>query len=217
TVSGLVVGWLVCCLRVVVVVVDVVGHTGVRGCGRGCWPWCGLSRWPWPVLVVCASLVFDVVGVVVGRGLCRGEGRCWSFMVSVERAFPVFDGVVYSLAEDWVVVLACSWSLPLSVGLAFRVVEDVGASAGRGLGRGAGRRVCRWGVPQECSVAWVSLLAEVWVAAWPVRAPCPGVTRPASPECASPQCWGLVCGGRCVACSWSPCGRGGCRWRGLCT
>src|SRR5699024_176020 len=36
TVLGLVVGWLVCCLRVVVVVVDVVGHTGVRGCGRGC-------------------------------------------------------------------------------------------------------------------------------------------------------------------------------------
>src|SRR5699024_584173 len=72
-----------------------------------------------------------------------------------------------------------------------------------------------WCVPQECSMTWVWLLAEVWVAAWPVRAPCLGVTRPASPECASPLYWGLVCGGRCVACSWSPCGRGGCRWRGL--
>src|SRR5699024_767181 len=60
------------------------------------------------------------------------------------------------------------------------------------------------------------LLAEVWVVACPVRAPCLGVTLPASPECASPLCWGLVCGGRFAACSWSPCGRGGCRWRGLC-
>src|SRR5699024_10520868 len=120
-----------------------------------------------------------------------------------------------SLAEDWVVVLACSWSLPLSVGLAFRVFDDVGASAGRELGRLAGRCRCRWCVPQECSMTWVWLLAEVWVAAWPVRAPCLGVTRPASPECASPQCWGLVCGGRCVACSWTTCGRCGCRWRGL--
>src|SRR5699024_4482354 len=143
------------CLPVAVVGVDCVFHKSVRCRGRGCWPRCGLCRWPWPVLVVCASLVFDVVGVVVGRGLCRGEGRCWSFMVSVERAFPVFDGVVYSLAEDWVVVLACSWSLPLSVGLAFRVFDDVGASAGRGLGRCAGRRWCRWCVPQECSMTWV--------------------------------------------------------------
>ena len=44
------------------------------------------------------------------------------------------------------------------------------------------------------------------------RAPLPGVTRPASPECTSPQCWGLVYGGRFCACSWSPCGRGWCRW-----
>ena len=31
--------------------------------------------------------------------------------------------------------------------------------------------------------------------ACPVRAPCLGVTLPASPECASPQCWGWLCGG----------------------
>src|SRR5699024_5545492 len=100
TALGLVVGWLVCCLRVVVVVVDVVGHTGVRGCGRGCWPWCVLSRWPWPVLVVWASLVFDVVGVVAGRGLGRGEGCCWPLPLSMGLTFPVFDDVVHSLAEN---------------------------------------------------------------------------------------------------------------------
>src|SRR5699024_11395336 len=55
-------------------------------------------------------------------------------------------------------------------------------------------------------------LVGVWVAACPVGAPCPGVTRPASPECGSPLFRGLVCGGRCVAYSWSPCGRCGCRW-----
>src|SRR5699024_11227925 len=151
------------CLPVAVVGVDCVFHKSVRCRGRGCWPRCGLSWWPLPLLMACASLVFDVVGVVAGRGVGRGEGRCWPFMVSVERAFPVFDGVVYSLAEDWVVVLACSWSLPLSVGLAFRVFDNVGASAGRELGRCAGRRRCRWCVPQECSTLWVWLLAEVWV------------------------------------------------------
>ena len=41
TVSGLVVGWSSRCLLMVVVVVDGVGHTGVRGCGRSCWPRCG--------------------------------------------------------------------------------------------------------------------------------------------------------------------------------
>ena len=41
TVSGLVVGLSSRCLLVAVVVVDGVGHTGVRGCGRSCWPRCG--------------------------------------------------------------------------------------------------------------------------------------------------------------------------------
>lgn len=31
-------------------------------------------------------------------------------------AFRVFDDVVHSLAEDWVVVLACSWSFLVSMG-----------------------------------------------------------------------------------------------------
>lgn len=54
--------------------------------------------------------------------------------LSVELAFPVFDVVVHSLAEDWVVELACSWPFLVSMGLAFRVFDDVGASAGRELG-----------------------------------------------------------------------------------
>lgn len=70
-------------------------------------------------------------------------------------AFRVFDDVVHSLAEDWVVELACSWSFLVSMGLAFRVFDVVGVVAGRGLGRGGGRCRCRWCVPQECSMTWV--------------------------------------------------------------
>ena len=51
--------------------------------------------------------------------------------LSVELAFRVFDVVVHSLAEDWVVVLACSWPFLVSMGLAFRVFDDVGVVAGR--------------------------------------------------------------------------------------
>ena len=119
------------CLPVAVVGVDCVFHKSVRCRGRGCWPRCGLSWWPLPLLMACASLVFEVVGVVAGRWLGRSEGRCWPLPLSVELAFPVFDVVVHSLAEDWVVVLACSWPFLVSVEWAFRVFDDVGASAGR--------------------------------------------------------------------------------------
>ena len=75
--------------------------------------------------------VFEVVVVAAGRGVGCSEGRCWPLPLSVELAFPVFDVVVHSLAEVWVVVLACSWSFLVSVGLAFPVFDVVGASAGR--------------------------------------------------------------------------------------
>ena len=148
------------------------------GCRRvACW-------WPWLLSMMCSTRVFDVVGVVAGRGVgCpAGRGRCrwrvlrWCLTLCA-----------YLLAENW-------------------VVEGVVAVRCR----------CRWGWLFVCSMTWARLLAEVWVAAWPVRAPCLGVTRPASPECASPQCWGLVCGGRFVAYSWTTCGRCRCRWGGLC-
>ena len=99
--------------------------------------------------------VFEVVVVAADRGVGRSKGRCWLLPLSVELAFPVFDVVAYSLAEDWVVVLACSWPFVVSVGLAFRVFDDVGMVAGRELGRLADRCRCRWCVPQECSVVWV--------------------------------------------------------------
>lgn len=77
--------------------------------------------------MVCSTRVFDVVGVIAGRG----EGRCWPLPVSMGLAFRVFDDVVHSLAEVWVVVLACSWPFLVSMGWAFRVFDDVGAVAGR--------------------------------------------------------------------------------------
>ena len=99
--------------------------------------------------------MFDVVVVAAGRGVGCSEGRCWPLPLSVELAFPVFEVVVHSLAEVWVVVLACSWSFLVSVGLAFRVFDVVGVVAGRELGRRTGRLWCRWCVPQACSMTWV--------------------------------------------------------------
>ena len=72
TVSGLVVGWLVVVEGMDVGVVECVGHTSVRRRGCDCWPRCGSSCWPSSVLMAWASLRFDVVGVVAGRGtVCR--------------------------------------------------------------------------------------------------------------------------------------------------
>ena len=85
--------------------------------------------------------------------------------MSVGLAFRVFDVVVHSLTEVWVVELACSWSFLVSVEWAFRVFDDEGTSAGRELGQFAGRLWCRWCVPQACSMTWARLLVEVWVAA----------------------------------------------------
>ena len=84
--------------------------------------------------MACASLVFEVVCIPAGRELGRGRGRCWPWPVSMGLAFRVFDVVVHSMAEVWVVELACSWSFLVSVEWAFRVFDDVGASAGRELG-----------------------------------------------------------------------------------
>lgn len=90
---GLVVGWLVVVEGMGVVGVDGVYHMRVRLGGRDCWPRTGLSWWPWPVSMAWASLVFEVVGVTVGRGVGCGEGRCWPFMVSMGLAFRMFDSV----------------------------------------------------------------------------------------------------------------------------
>lgn len=49
--------------------------------------------------MVCALWVLDAVVVVAGRGVGRGEGRCWPWPLSMGLAFRVFDVVAYSLAE----------------------------------------------------------------------------------------------------------------------
>ena len=77
TVTGLVVGLLACCLLVAVVVVDGVFHKSIRCRGRGCWSLIGLFWWPLSVSLGLAFPVFDDVGVVAGRVVGRGEGRCW--------------------------------------------------------------------------------------------------------------------------------------------
>src|SRR5699024_5673277 len=86
-------GWSLRCLRVSVVVVDGVFHKSVRFGGRDCWPWCGSSCWPSSLLMAWASLVFEVVGVVAGRGVGRGEGCCWPLPLSMGLAFRMFDSV----------------------------------------------------------------------------------------------------------------------------
>ena len=75
TVLGLVVGLSSCCLLVAVAGVDGVGHKSVRGCGCGCWPRVGSSGWSSSVSMELVSLVFDVMGVVAGRGVGRLAGR----------------------------------------------------------------------------------------------------------------------------------------------
>lgn len=52
----------------------------------------------------------------------------------------------------------------MSVGLAFRVFDVVNVLGGCGVGRGAGRRRCRWGGLRACSMMCSHLLPEVWVA-----------------------------------------------------
>ena len=94
TVSGLVVGWLVVVEGMGVAVVDGVFHKSVRCRGRDWWPRCGSLCWPSSVLMAWASVVFEVVGVVAGRGLGGGRGRCCPLPLSMGLAFRVFDVVV---------------------------------------------------------------------------------------------------------------------------
>src|SRR5699024_7445115 len=131
TVLGLVVGWSPRCLLVADFGVDGVVFVGVRCRGCDCWPWIGSSSCL-PVVVVGVDCVFHKSVRCRGRGCWPWCGLSrWPWPLSMELAFPVFDVVVHSLAEDWVVELACSWSFLVSMGLAFRLLDAVGASAGR--------------------------------------------------------------------------------------
>ena len=125
-----------------VVVVDGVCFVGVRGCGRGWWSRIGWSRvlstppaWRHPTGFAGVSFA-TVAGLVVGWSLgCLL--RCLLMVV------VVVDGVgfvgVRGCGRGW-------WSRVWVVALPAR-----------------GRRRCRLCVPQECSMSWVWLLAEVWV------------------------------------------------------
>ena len=127
TVSGLVVGWLAVVEVVDAGVVECVGHTSVRCRGCGCWPRCGSSCWPSSVSLVWASLRFDVVGVVAGRGLgCR---------VTCSRPLPRrhpsgFAGVSFATVSGLVVGWSSRCLLMVVV-----VVDGVGHTGVRGCGR----------------------------------------------------------------------------------
>lgn len=86
--------WSSCCLLVDDFGVDGVFHKSVRGCGRACWSRTGSSCWPSSLLMACASLVFEVVGVVAGRGVGCRVACLWPWLVSMGLAFRVFEVVV---------------------------------------------------------------------------------------------------------------------------
>ena len=165
------------CLPVVVVGVDCVFHKSVRRCGCGCWPWCGLSWWPLPLLMACASLVFDVVGVVVGRGLvCRvtcSRPLAWRHPSGFAGvSFATVLGLVVGLLACCLLVVVVGvdgvchtgvrgcgcvrWSLfgsPRRLLMAVVGVDGLGSSCIRGCG------YVRW--PRIGSLCWPSLWSMV--------------------------------------------------------
>lgn len=104
----------------------------------------------------------------------------WSWSRSLTRGWSmvwvtrVFEGVGVTAGRGVGCRVACSWTTSVSMACSTRVFDVVGVTGGRGVG-------CR----VSCS------------------RPLPGVTRPASPECPSPQSRGLALGGWRVACWWS--------------
>ena len=130
------------------------------------WLWGGrrvACVWPWLLSMMCSTRVFEVVGVVGGRGLGRGEGRCWPWWLSMVCSTRVFDIVVVAAGRSpgrpggrrrcrWRVL---RWCLTLCAYLLAEnwVVEGVVAVRCR----------CRWGWLFVCSTSWLCSMAEVWV------------------------------------------------------
>src|SRR5699024_701665 len=83
-----------------------------------CW-WSSLWSMAW------ASLVFDVVGVIVGRGLGRRVACPWPWPVLMACASLVFEVVGVVAGRELGRGEGCCWPLPLSMGLAFPVFDDV--------------------------------------------------------------------------------------------
>lgn len=135
--------------------VDGVGHMRVRLGGRACWSRVGWSWWLSSVLVAWASLVFEVVGVITGRGV-GGRVACprplpWHYpsgFAGVSFATVLGLGVWWPVRGLLVVAL---WPWWVSMVWAMCVFEGVGVPAGRGSGRVAGRGWGRWCGTSVCS------------------------------------------------------------------
>lgn len=136
------------------------GGCGVVGRGRGRWR----RRWP----MACSTRVFEVVGVIAGRGLGCPGGRWALLMAWTSLAFDVVGvpggrglgcrvscsrpllGVTLPASPEclspqsrgWLWGcrrVAYVWSLPVSMAWVIRVFDVVGVVAGRGVGCGEGR------------------------------------------------------------------------------
>lgn len=105
--------------------------------------------------MVCSTSVFDDVGASAGRGM-GGHVTCprplpWRYPTGFAGVcFATVTGlVVWWLVRGLLVDVLWPWWV--SMGWAFRVFDDVGASAGRGSGRVAGRGWGRWRGLSACS------------------------------------------------------------------
>lgn len=135
---GLVVGWPVSCLPVVVVGDMGVGHLRVRHycCVR--WPLTGSSCWSPLVSWSGNTCVFDVVVVLDGCHL----GRLAGLPPPPAPASPhrLRRGVLrhkHGAYCSVVVASTCLWTTSVTWVWAFRVFDVVVVPAGRGLGRSA--------------------------------------------------------------------------------
>src|SRR5699024_8307176 len=125
--------------------------------------WCVACVWSWLLLMSWVIRVFEVVGVVVGRGVgCPGgRGRCWWCVLRWCSTLWA-----WLLAEDCVVVRVvagrswCGWSglFPCSMVWFIRWPR-----IGSLYWPVRGRFWCRWGWLFVCSMMWARLLAADWV------------------------------------------------------
>lgn len=121
---------------------------------------------------MCSTRVFDVVGVIAGRGVGRCAGRRRGRWRGLRWCSTLW---AWLLVEGWVV--ACPARAPCPA-LPVRLRRSVFRhSLGAGCGVVAalpagGRRWCRCRGSYGCSMSWLWLLAEGWVVSCPTRGRC---------------------------------------------